>query len=474
MVASECAPFAKTGGLADAVAGLAGALAAAGHEITIVMPGYRGLAEDAADAGVIGVPMGPMGTSSVYVQLRERAGTDGVRVILIDEPMFSGRDGYYAGPAGDYPDNTFRFAVLSRAALAYAVREGGFDVLHAHDWHASLAPVYLKTRYASEPRAPRASVFTIHNLAFQGLFDVGELPGLDLEPGLFSIEGLEFWGRASTLKGGIVFSDRVTTVSPSYASETRDTELGFGFQGILRARGEHYAGILNGIDTRLWDPASDALLPATYSAADMSGKVRSKEEIVREFGIAPAGGRPLLGIVSRLAHQKGTDLVRAVLPHLVADGVALVLLGAGDPALEHAWRAIAAAHPDRIAARIGFDERLAHVIEAGADAFVMPSRYEPCGLNQMYSLRYGTPPVVHGIGGLNDTVVAFDAKTKKGNGFKFAEPTPESLQASLADMLRVWDVPAAWRALQKNGMKADHSWDRSAREYVSLYRSALS
>lgn len=472
MIAAEYAPYAKTGGLADAVAGLSGALVAAGHEVTALVPGYRGLTEGTADAGRVTVTLGAMRTS-FDVALGEVMTPDGVRLVFVDEPVFAGRDAFYGEHGGDYPDNAYRFALLSRAALAYAAREGGFDVVHAHDWHAALAPVYLRTRYAGEARAPRASVFTIHNLAFQGLFDVGELPALDLDPDLFSIDALEFWGRASALKGGIVFSQRVTTVSPSYAAETRDTEMGFGFQGILRAKGEAYTGILNGIDTRVWDPSNDPFLPAPYDATHLTGKAASRALVLKAFGVAPAEGRPVFGMVSRLAYQKGTDLVRSVLPWLVDEGAALVLLGTGEPALESAWLALAGAHPGRIGVHIGFDERLAHLIEAGADAFVMPSRYEPCGLNQMYSLRYGTPPVVRAAGGLNDTVTPFSARTKKGNGFKFDDPTPEALQASLADMLDVWENAAAWRGLQKNGMKADHSWDRSAREYVKVYRAAL-
>lgn len=460
MVASECAPFAKTGGLADAVAGLSSALVRLGHDVTLMLPGYRGLSADAADAGYVFVPLH---FESRAVQLREMTSADGVRLILVDEPVFATRDSYYGEHGTDYPDNAARFALLSRTALEFAVRER-FDVLHAHDWHASLAPVYLKTRYAAHPAAPRASVFTIHNLAFQGLFDVGDLPMLDLDPDLFSVEALEYWGRASAMKGGCVFADWVTTVSPSYARETVETELGFGFQGILKSRGDRYVGILNGVDTDVWNPERDAYLPQTYGADDLSGKAAAKQAVLREFGLADTGG-PLVGMVSRLAHQKGTDLVREVLPRMI-DQLSLVMLGSGDAPLEEAWRRMAATYPDRVGVRIGFDERLAHLIEAGADMFLMPSRYEPCGLNQMYSLRYGTPPIVHAVGGLNDTV---DAK----NGFKFDEPTADALQASLARAVEMWGNTRKWRALQRAGMQADFSWTRSAREYVSVYRRAL-
>ena len=476
MIASECAPFAKTGGLADAVAGLSSALVRIGHDVTLVLPGYRGLAADAVDAGYVYVPLN---FEQKAVQLRELQlggavvqGGDaaltgprsGPRLILVDDPVFSTRETFYGEGGQDYPDNAARFALLSRTALEFAMREG-FDVLHAHDWHASLAPVYLKTRYAGVPAAPRASVFTIHNLAFQGLFDVGDLPSFDLDPSLFSIDALEYWGRASAMKGGCVYADWVTTVSPSYAAETVETELGFGFQGILRARGDRYVGILNGIDTDTWNPETDPYLPRPYSAGDLAGKQEAKAEVLRAFGLEGGDG-PLVGMVTRLAHQKGTDLVRAIMPWLV-EHASLVVLGAGDPPLEQAWQLVAAEHPGRVGVRIGFDEGLAHLIEAGADLFLMPSRYEPCGLNQMYSLRYGTPPVVHAVGGLNDTV------TPK-NGFKFTEPTAEALQASLAVAMDARRNTRKWRALQRAGMKADFSWDRSASEYVKVYKAALS
>ncbi|MDQ3069339.1 MAG: glycogen synthase GlgA [Acidobacteriota bacterium] len=473
MVASECAPFAKTGGLADAVAGLSNALVRQGHEVTLVLPCYRGLAADTVDAGEVIVPLA-QGMRSVA--LREMITADGMRLVLVNEPVFANRDSFYGDNGGEYTDNAFRFAVLSRAALAYAARgdhEHAFDILHAHDWHASLAPVYLKTRYAGVPGVPRAAVFTVHNLAFQGLFDVGELPAFDLDSRLFAIDGLEYWGRVSALKGGVVFSDHVTTVSPSYARETVETELGFGFQGILRAKGDRYTGILNGIDGSVWDPAHDPYLPVPYNAGDLSGKAAAKAALAGEFGLTCGPDAPVAGMVTRLAHQKGTDLVHAAMPQLLERGLSLVLLGSGDAALEDAWRRLAAAHPGRVAVRVGFDERLAHLIEAGADMFLMPSRYEPCGLNQMYSLRYGTPPVVRASGGLNDTVENFDPKTKKGNGFKFADPTPDALSASVADALAAYEKAPLWRALQKNGMKADPSWDRSASEYVKVYRGAL-
>ena len=461
MIASECAPFAKTGGLADAVAGLSSALARLGHHVTLVLPGYRGLSADATDAGFVYVPLA---FESRAVQLREVNADDGVRILLVDEPVFSSRSTFYGDSHGEFRDNALRFALLSRTAVEIAARER-FDVLHAHDWHASLAPVYLRTRYADRPHMPRGAVFTIHNLAFQGLFDVGDLPSLDLDPSLFSVEALEYWGRASAMKGGCVFSDWVTTVSPSYARETIETELGFGFQGILRSRGDRYLGILNGIDAEVWNPETDAYIPKTYTAKDLSGKAEAKEALLREFGITGGEDKPLVGMVTRLAHQKGTDLVREAFPAL-ADRASLVLLGSGDPPLEHAWRHLAQQMPGRIGVHIGFDERLAHLIEAGADIFLMPSRYEPCGLNQMYSLRYGTPPVVHAVGGLNDTV---DAK----NGFKFVEPTAEALQASLALAIETFRDARKWRALQRAGMKADFSWTRSAREYVKVYRAAL-
>jgi starch synthase len=405
-----------------------------------------------------------------------------VRALLVDEPTLFDRDYLYATEIGDYPDNARRFGVLVRAALEFASRRGiRPTVVHAHDWQAGLAPVYLKTLFATHPLLSGvASVFTIHNLAYQGLFQPDWLPRLDLQWSLLGIEQLEFWGKISFLKGGINYADVITTVSPQYAREIQTPAFGAGFDGILRRRSSDLVGILNGIDTDQWDPARDLYLPKPFNVQDLSAKAASKAAVLEEFNLpadAAARVRPLIGMISRMVDQKGFDLLAALAGELTTLGAAFVVLGTGDPRYQDLWRRLAAEFPDRIAARIGFDERLAHLIEGGADIFLMPSRFEPCGLNQMYSLRYGTVPVVRRVGGLADTVIDqadSSGGAARANGFSFDEYTPEALLSVLRRALALFQNPAAWRELQVAGMEADHSWDRSAREYVKIYNWAVS
>jgi starch synthase len=382
--------------------------------------------------------------------------------------------------------------------------------VHAHDWQAGLAPVYLKTLYARHPTLGRTpSVITIHNLAYQGLFEPDWLPRLDLSWDLLSVDRLEFWDKISFLKGAINDADAITTVSPRYAEEIQTPEFGFGFDGILRRRAADLVGILNGIDTRKWDPIRDEFLPAPYDVEDLSGKRVAKANVLSRYGL-PADAacleRPLIGMVSRMVDQKGFDLIAEVAEELPRLDATFLVLGTGEPRYEELWRALAARHPDRIGARIGFDEALAHLIEAGADIFLMPSRFEPCGLNQMYSLRYGTVPVVRAVGGLADTVRDYEplwrmrrgggplvpAKPGDGpggavfepsdgplepsdgpTGFVFQEYTPEALMHALGRALAVFKDQGEWRALQTAGMGQDHSWDRSAQEYVKIYETVM-
>jgi starch synthase len=382
------------------------------------------------------------------------------------------RDGLYGFDSADYPDNPRRFAVLVRAALEFIARRGPrLSVVHAHDWQAALAPVYLETLYAGHPvLGGLASVFTIHNLAFQGIFEADWLPRLDLGWDLFTIDRLEYWHRISLLKGAIVYADVITTVSSRYAEEIQTPQLGFGFDGILRTRAADIAGILNGIDINEWDPARDRFLPRPYGVQDLSGKAAAKAALLTEYGL-PASAesleRPLVGMVSRMTDQKGFDLIAALADDLPRLDARFVILGTGEPRYQDLWTALASRYPDRIAARIGFEERLAHLIEGGADMFLMPSRFEPCGLNQMYSLRYGTVPIVREVGGLADTVTP-------RNGFIFKEYTAGALLEALGRALAAYKDRVQWQALQLAGMRADHSWDRSAREYVKMYERALS
>ncbi|MBI3261733.1 MAG: glycogen synthase GlgA [Acidobacteria bacterium] len=476
MVGSEAAPYAKTGGLGDVLGALPRALGRLGHRVTVLLPRYRGISagERLADASI---PMGGRLVTAVYYveRLHER-----VEMIFVDCPEFFDRDGLYTVDGADYPDNPARFGFLSRAALELlAQRDEPTSVLHTHDWQAGLLPVYLRRLYHRHARLDAVPVvFTIHNLAYQGLADEGWLPALDLGPDVFlpgALDSLEYFGQVSFLKGGVGFSDALSTVSPRYAIEIQSPEYGCGFEGILRARAADLVGILNGIDYDEWDPRRDRFLPEPYDACDFTGKEAAKREVLRRFGLPSskaAMARPLVGMISRLVDQKGFDLVEALAGRLTGLDASIVVLGNGEARYEDMWRALAGNAPERIAAHIGFDEARAHLIEGGADIFLMPSRYEPCGLNQMYSLRYGTIPVVRATGGLDDTVEDFDPISGRGNGFKFAEPTPEALLSALERALATYRNRAHWRRIQEAGMRGDYSWDASAQKYVELYRNA--
>jgi starch synthase len=349
-------------------------------------------------------------------------------------------------------------------------------VVHAHDWQAGLVPVMLATTFAGHPVVGGTpAVFTIHNLAYQGTFPVEWLPALGLGWELMWIDALEFWGRISFLKGGVTFSRVITTVSPRYAQEIQTPELGFGFDGILRYRSRDLVGILNGIDYDQWDPARDAHLPEPYTASNLKGKAAAKRAVLEAYGLpvtASGLARPLLGMVSRMVDQKGFDLVASVADDLPRLDASFVLLGTGERRYEEMWRGLAARHRDRIGARIGFDEGLAHLIEGGADLFLMPSRFEPCGLNQMYSLRYGTVPLVRATGGLFDTVRNYDPRTGAGTGFTFEEYSPQALLGTLRRALDIYKDRDAWQRMQRAGMDEDNSWDARARSYVQVYERA--
>jgi starch synthase len=472
MVASEARPFAKTGGLADVCGALPRALARLGHRVTIVLPKYRDTQGGDANGSAAGVPFG---LHEYPVHFVEQPLEDGVTAVLIDAPALYDRDGLYGDANGEYGDNAFRFAVLCRGALEYArLRGTRIDVVHAHDWQGALTPVYLRTVLRDDPIVGGArSVLTIHNLAFQGQFDAKELSWIGLGRDLFTPEILEFWGRASSLKGGVVFSDVITTVSPTYAREIVTPEFGFGFNGILANRARDLVGILNGIDTEAWDPRTDRYLPAHYGVESLDRKADVKRALLDYAGLArdeAALKRPVIGIVTRLTHQKGCDLVSTAAERLMEFDAAWIMLGSGDGWCEDLWRHLTARLPDRVAARIGFDEQLAHLIEGGADMFLMPSWYEPCGLNQMYSLRYGTIPIVRATGGLEDTVVDADEVQEGGTGFKFREYQAEPLVAAVGRAISAFANPKRWRGIQVNAMKRDFSWDVSAREYVKVYR----
>jgi len=468
LIGSEATPFAKTGGLADVLGALPPALSRLGWDATLVMPRYRGI-DAGARVGYVPIALGDYTAAVTYYEapMRDRA-----RVIFVDVPELFRRAELYVEDGRDYPDNARRFGFLVRAALEL-IALGGVkaDLVHAHDWQAALAPVYLKTIFRAHPvLGSLPTVLTIHNLAYQGSFDPEWLTRLELPRELLGVDGMEFWGKISFLKGGIRDASAVTTVSETYAREIQTPEFGFGFDGILRARARDLVGILNGIDTEEWDPARDRFLSAHFSTGNLGGKRAAKTELLERYGLPtdPASvERPLIGMISRMVAQKGLDLIAALTGDLLALDAAFVVLGTGEPRYETMWRGLAERRPDRVGAKIGFDEPLAHLIEAGSDLFLMPSRFEPCGLNQMYSQRYGTLPIVRAVGGLADTI------TDGEDGFSFLPDTPVALLATIRRALETFHDRPKWRAMQTTAMSRDHSWDRSAREYVRMYESVV-
>lgn len=471
MLAPEAYPYAKTGGLADVLAALPRALAAAGVDVRVCLPAYRSVLRAAGGVTPITRVWAPVSSRMEPADI-VRLPDAPVPTFAVRADRYFDREGLYGPPGGAYPDNAERFVLFCRAALEWLRRESPPpEVLHVHDWQAALAPAFLRGNAALHPElAGLRTVLTIHNLAYQGRFWGPDWHLLNLDARLFVPEWLEFWGDVSLLKAGIVFADGITTVSPRYAKEIQTPELGEGLDGVLAARAARLRGILNGVDYTEWDPATDRHLPAHYDARDLTGKARCKAALQAEFGLATLPDVSLLAVVSRLAEQKGFDLLTAVLPGLLeTTDVQLVVLGSGDARYEERLAALAAAFPARAAAHFEFNEGLAHRIEAGADVFLMPSRYEPCGLNQLYSLRYGTVPLVRATGGLDDTVAEFDPATGTGTGFKFGPYTAEALRDAIARALGMYRRPAAWARLVQNDMVQDFSWDRSAREYARFY-----
>lgn len=461
-VTAECAPWSKTGGLADVSASLPAALRAIGVDARVLTPLYQGVPRPATGSSIRNATL--EGVHSLpAARIVEATLPSGVPCYLLDcDPLYDRAGGPYQDASGrEWPDNALRFGQLSRAAAFLATEEAPADwrpdVIHGNDWQGALAPVYQRFAMPS----PAASVVTIHNLAFQGVFPGEVVAQLGLPPAAWS--AVEYYGQCSFLKGGLVTAGAITTVSPTYAREIRDDETGMGLAGVLRERSRDLHGILNGIDVDAWDPAKDPHLAARYDPGSLGGKLANKRALEAHCGW-PAGDGPLFGLVGRLTDQKGIDLVMAVAPALVAKGARLVMLGTGDPKLEAAVRDFVRANPSSAWARIGFDEALAHRIEAGSDFFLMPSRFEPCGMNQMYSQRYGTPPLVRATGGLVDSVSP-DA------GFSFDAATPEGLMGAVERALAVFGDPVAYRRMQVAGMGRDFGWGASAVRYRELYLS---
>jgi starch synthase len=413
----------------------------------------------------------PLASGFKFASIQDGGMADGVRTFLVECPEFFDREGLYTVKGQDYPDNALRFAGFSLTCLEFLKRsENPPDILHCHDWQSALVPIYLRTLYRNDGYFRRTSiVFTIHNLGYQGLFPPTVLPQISLDHSLFTMDGLEFYGKVNLLKGGILFSDFITTVSRKYAEEIQTPEFGHGLEGVLKSRADRLQGILNGVDYEAWNPATDKLIPANYTPEDLAGKETCKKVLLETMGTAtPVLNRPVIGIVSRFAAQKGFDLIAGIAEELMGMDLYIVALGTGEPEFESLFRTLAAKYPDKFLVKVAYDNTLAHQIEAGADMFLMPSRYEPCGLNQIYSLKYGTVPVVRATGGLDDTIEAFDGKT--GTGFKFRDYTPQALLAAIQQAVEVYHQPKIWRKLMLNGMKKDFSWGASAKQYLKIYQ----
>lgn len=473
--ASEMSPFAKTGGLGDVAGVLPQVLEERGHQVTAFLPKYRVI--DPERAALVPRPEEirvTLGDRTEVARLWEgrRAG---VRVILLDHEGLYGRASLYQEHGQDYPDNAERFIFFCRGILeALRVLEWKPDVIHCHDWQGSLIPAYLGAVYHGDPFfADTATLLTIHNLGYQGLFPPQVFPRTGLPDALFTPAGMEFWGNVNFLKTGLVYADLLTTVSPRYCQEIQTPEFGYGLDAVLRHRAADLYGVLNGVDYRDWNPRTDPYLAAHFSAEDLAGKAACKHDLQRVMGLPVRPTVPLVGVVSRLAHQKGIDLIAGNAGALFGLDLQMVLLGTGDVGLERHLEDLQRQFPEQLAVRIGFDDALSHKIKAGTDIDLMPSRYEPCGLSQMYSLAYATIPIVRETGGLSDTIVRFDPETGTGNGFTFARATAEDLLESVRRAITLFGHKALWSRLMQNAMAADFSWERAAREYERLYGLAI-
>ena len=473
----EVAPFAKTGGLADVAGSLPSALHRLGVEVAVALPFYR-LIKEANLSIWEKIPKleVPLGEEALPCKVFETKTAEGISVYFLDREDLFDRPHLYGTPEGDYYDNFERFCFFSRAALLFAKSTGfHFRIAHCHDWQTGLVPAYLRTVYHADPFfVNTATVFTIHNLGYQGLFPKSKLPISGIPQSEFNPEGIEYWDKISLLKAGISYSDAITTVSQKYSEEIKTPELGQGMDGFLRKRGGAFYGILNGVDYGGWNPFRDPHIPFNYDSGKLEAKKQNKAALMEELGLRPSSNeQPLLGMVSRLSSQKGFDLVLQIAEDAVKLKALLVILGEGDEIYQSALVDLSRKHGENIAVRIGFDDPLAHRIMAGADMLLIPSLYEPCGLTQMYALKYGTVPIVRATGGLDDTIEPFDPAKKSGNGFKFGPYKAEALLGAVQEAFLVFRNKEAWKTLMLNGMKEDFSWDRSARRYLGIYQALI-
>ncbi|MEJ5189597.1 MAG: glycogen synthase GlgA [Breznakiellaceae bacterium] len=485
MISSEAVPFAKTGGLADAVSSLSLALAERGHDVRILLPRYYSIPREKLKMlpGPLGVPMGSREEwCAVYEgEISTARGNVRVPVYFLDHEGFFGRDGIYGSYSEpDFRDNPYRFAFFSRAAFQVCRKLHWIpDILHAHDWPAALVPVYLKYLERSRGFEKTYSVFTIHNLGYQGIYGKEAYPYFGLDWSLFQMAGFEDWDRLNLLKAALTSADKLTTVSPTYAEETKTPAYGFRMDGVLRARSHDYVGILNGIDTTIWNPQTDPYIPRPYSAEDLSGKALAKETLQKTFGLPQDPAVPIVGMVGRLTDQKGIGELfgpnyGAAWSICTELRLQMVVLGSGERWCEQELRSLASRLPN-LKVMIGYDEKTSHLIEAGSDFFLMPSRYEPCGLNQMYSLVYGTPPIVRRTGGLADSVENYNQQTGEGTGFMFDDLTPRAIYDTVGWAIwAYYNRPDHITAMRKRGMQQDFSWNRSASRYEALYQAFFS
>ena len=473
IVAAEAAPHAKAGGLADVIGALPGAFKAIGHEPALIVPGYSSILDKVETAPILRNRSIKLGDQIERFSVLATTDPHGVPMYLIEHPGFFARADIYGEHGKDYPDNVKRFVFFSRAAALAAAEIVRPDVMHAHDWHAASVPLAMRADSSIRDKFRNAlSIFTIHNLAFQGLTKREDFVLLDIDASYYSPAMLEFYGHVNLMKGALVLSDGASTVSPTYAHEvTTDPELGFGLEGVLRDKGEHFVGILNGADYDEWDPEHDEHNIARYSAKNPGGKKFCSRALRQALKLPIREDCPIVGMVTRMTAQKGVDLLMEALEAVMRLDLQLVMLASGDPEKEKFFTAAQARFPEKLRVIVEFNDPLAHQIQAGSDAFLMPSRFEPCGLTQMYALRYGSAPVVRATGGLRDTVREFDPAKNSGNGFVFEKFAANDMVAALARMVATFSNQRTWRRLMTNCFAADFSWERAARQYAAWFSS---
>ncbi len=477
MVTPEATPFAQTGGLGEVLFALPAELAGLGVEVDVIMPKYRGIDTnhfriEKLKASIELTLNAKQLTAGLWSFNDER----GVRYLFVEADNYYDRDYLYGTPEGDYEDNAERFVFLTRAAIEWALLSGNrYDVFHSHDWQAALTPVYLRTLYPGERQVSRSSsVMTIHNLGYQGIFWHLDMPLVGVGWEFFTPSHMEFHGKLNFLKSGIVFAEKVNTVSPGYRNEILTPAFGFGLEGVLQEKGDDLVGILNGVDYTVWNPEKDPLIAARYSSDDLSGKAVCKAALQRTAHVAVRPDVPIITMVSRLSSQKGIDILAGAFHDLMKQDVQIVLLGTGEARYQNIFKELGQQYPDRTGIFLAYDYELAHRIFAGADILLAPSRYEPCGLNQLYALRYGTVPIVRATGGLIDTVEECSLERDSGTGFVFFQETSSSLEQTVLQAVEIYrNHPEAWVRLMKRGMEKDFSWKRSAQQYVALYESAM-